>query len=407
LSGVLLSFALAAQSAEFYVSAGGRDTDPGTLRQPFATIQRARDEVRKLVAAGLKENVTVFIRASTYTFTEPVVFSIEDSGTEQCTITYAAYKQEEPVLSGGVKITGWKKLENLPAELPAVARGKVWVADVPASLGRFHSLYDAKGLMPRARSEGFIPGIPFSGESATGQTTDRNALRTLYYPPGVIKNWPNLDDVDIVIRPSVNWTMNILALESVDEHARVARTQLPGTYPLRRLRDDAPPGPLTFNTAWVENVLEALDQPGEWVLNTHTRKLYLWPRGERPESIVAPCLRELIRVEGKIDVNGPTDVPVRGLIFKGLTLAHADRLLWAEGDRGMQHDWEMEDKPDALIRLRGAEKCVIENCKFKDSGGNAVRLDYYAQRNRIVGNEIRNLGGAALFCSATGRAARM
>ena len=58
----------------------------------------------------------------------------------------------------------------------------------------------------------------------------------------------------------------------------------------------------------------------------HTKKkLYLWPRGSIPEGILAPALRELIRVEGKIDVNVPTDVPVRGLVFKGLTLAHADR----------------------------------------------------------------------------------
>jgi hypothetical protein len=65
----------------------------------------------------------------------------------------------------------------------------------------------------------------------------------------------------------------------------------------------------------------------------------------------------------------------------------------------MQHDWEMEDKPDALVRLRGAENITIENCKFTDSGGNAIRLDYYAQRNRIAGNEIRNLGqgGIVLF----------
>ena len=84
-------------------------------------------------------------------------------------------------------------------------------------------------------------------------------------------------------------------------------------------------------------------------------------------------------------------------MFKGLTFAHADRDLWVEGDRGIQHDWEMEDKPDALVRLRGAENCVIENCKFKDSGGNAIRLDYYAQGNRISGCEIRNLGQGGII----------
>ena len=34
----------------------------------------------------------------------------------------------------------------------------------------------------------------------------------------------------------------------------------------------------TKGTVWVENVLEDLTQAGQWVLNTHERKVYLWPR---------------------------------------------------------------------------------------------------------------------------------
>lgn len=190
--------------------------------------------------------------------------------------------------------------------------------------------------------------------------------------------------------------MNILALESVDEKARMARTKLPATYPLGRTTTRYL---MSTPSAWVENVLEALDHPGAWVLNTHTHKLYLWPRTETPEGILAPGLRELIRVEGKIDVDGPTDVPVRNLVFRGLTFAHADRDVWTGNDVGMQHDWEMIDKPDALIRLRGVERCTVQHCKFRDSGGNAIRLDLYAQNNRIEGNEIRHMGqgGIGLF----------
>ena len=104
-------------------------------------------------------------------------------------------------------------------------------------------------------------------------------------------------------------------------------------------------------------------------------------------------------MEGKIDAEGPTDVPVRNLVFRGLTFTRADRDVWNENDTGMQHDWAMIDKPDALVRLRGAERCTVENCKFRDSGGNAIRLDLYAQKNRIEGNEIRHMGqgGIALL----------
>jgi hypothetical protein len=194
-----------------------------------------------------------------------------------------------------------------------------------------------KAICRGARGDGFIPDDPPPG---TDPKDPNIALRNLYYPAGAMRNWENVDDVEVVIRPSVRWTMNILALESVDEQARVARTRLPATYPLRRIPRER------YKTAWVENVLEALDQPGEWVLNMRTRKLYLWPRGDRPEGIMAPRLRELIRVEGKVDVGGPSDVPVRNVRFRGLTFAHADRDLWSENDIGIQGCQQAERNPE-------------------------------------------------------------
>ena len=374
-------------AAEFYVSPSGRDGNAGTKAQPFQTLQRARDEVRKLIAAGLKSNVTVWVRGGIYTLSEPLVLGLADSGSSRFSITYAAAPGEEPVLSGGVRIEGWKELESTPVELQVPARGKVWVADVPDSLGRFYSLYDAQGHLPRARCDGFVPDDPPIPDPAKGSID----MHDLYFPRGALRNWDNLDDVEIVIRPSIKWTMNILALESVDESARVARTKLPASYPLRGIPRE------TYKTAWVENVLEGLDQPGEWVLNTHTRKLYLWPRGEKPEGILAPRVRELVRIEGKVDAKGPADTPVKNVILRGLTFAHADRDLWVEGDIGIQHDWEMLDKPNALVRLRAAENCVVEQCRFRDSGGNAIRLDLHAQKNRIESNEIRYMGQGGIM----------
>ena len=58
-------------------------------------------------------------------------------------------------MSAGVPVTGWKRLESAPSELPAKAVGKVWVADMPAGLGRFHCLFDGHGRLSRARDAGF------------------------------------------------------------------------------------------------------------------------------------------------------------------------------------------------------------------------------------------------------------
>ena len=379
--------AFGADAPEFYVAPGGRDENPGNQSRPFATLQRARDEVRKLIAAGLKNNVAVWIHGGTYTLRDTLVFGPEDSGTAQYSITYQAVPGEEAILTSGVEIEGWKKPDTMLTDLPVPAEGNVWVADVPESLGRFRTLYDKQGHLPRAQGNAFVPGDPPAGADGTDRA---GRLHNLYYPAGAIRKWSNLDDVEIVIRYSS--TMNILALESVDETAQVARTSLPGTYALRKLQ-----GKQRNPSAWVENVLEVLDHPGAWALNTHTHKLYLWPRAEEPKGILAPRLRELIRIEGRNDAGGSADAPVRNLVFRGLTFAHADRDVWSRDDIGIQHDWEMIDKPDALLRLRGAENCIVQNCRFRDSGGAAIRLDLYAQKNRIEGNEIRHMGQGGIM----------
>jgi len=367
-------------AGEFYVAVDGDDANPGTKAKPFATITCARDAVR-----GAKESMTVYLRGGEYRLGETVVFSRGDSAADGCTITYAAFPGEKAVLGSGVAVTGWKRW-----------RGKVWVAPIPEVLtGRlFRTLYDGDKRLQRA-SRGFSPSSSPKGKKGY-PVVDENydVLRRLEFPRGALLNWANLSDVEVVIRPHNAWVLNILSLESVDEKAGVAMTTIPGTYALNRCVHVRPGG----ISAWVENVLEALDGPDQWAVNTRQGKIYLWPAGARPsDKITAPQLTELVRVEGDIDIPGPVDKPVCGLVFKGLTFTRADRGAWTKNDAGIQHDWEMVDKPDAMVRFRGAENCQIIDCSFVNSGGSAIRLDLHCQRNRISGAEIANIGGAGVL----------
>ena len=318
--------------ADFYVSTRGSDSWSGTLATPnaqrsdgpFATLERARDAVRDLKKQQVTD-IVVLVREGTYQLKNTVVFGLEDSGEGDSTITYAAYPRETPVFSSGREIKGFRKMTGDLPGLPEEARGKVWVADAS---GQFFTLYDAKGMLPRAQSARFVP---LKGGSKT----------ELRFPLGQLKNWPNVEDVDILVRPTRAWVMNVLPVVSVDEETGIARTAIPATYGMSKYG------------CWVENVLEELDRPGEWVLNTKEGKVYLWPRDESP--VMAPQLIEYIRIEGEIDKQGPEDIPVRNLCFRGLTFQHGDRYTLTKGDAGLQHDWDMLDKPNALVRLRGTE----------------------------------------------------
>jgi len=381
-----------AGAADFYVSENGSDAWSGKLPEPegddgpFATLERARDAVRALKKRTGDKGIIVQIRGGHYRLRRTVVFGMEDSGGDS-TITYEAFPGERPVFSSDVELGAWKKPAAAIPFLPKAARGKVWVTDVPKFKGapwRFLTLYDAEGLLPRARSKGFIPA-----------KSSRTQLR---FPAGTMREWSNLEDVEIVVRPHHAWVVNILPLASVDAAKRTATTSIPATYAMNELH--FLPG---TESAWVENVIDALDEPGEWVLDSNEGKLYLWPRADGPpKGIVAPRLREYVRVEGRIDAEGPADTPVRNLRFRGLTFTRGETYRVAKDDKGLQHDWEMHDKANALVRLRGAEDCVIARCHFLQSGGTAIRVDLHGQKNKIQSNHIEHIGATGILLCGYG-----
>ena len=405
LSVVLTLSCGAGSEADFVVAPDGCDANPGTLAQPFATLPRARDAVRALNQPD--RDITVLIRGGEYRLAETVVFGLADGAAKGRTITYAASPGEQAIFSSGQPVTDWKRLANPPDYLPAAARAQVWVADVSAILDRkahrsdpapgrgeppdprdrtrFYSLYVGDQRLPRASCTGF--------QAVQG---DQGTPTRMALPPGAVEPWPDLSEAELRVVPSRFWVQNLLPFERVENGtASLAR---PATYPLGRNSMHTRP------SCFVENTLAVLDQPGEWVLHADSKRLYYWPRSERPEAeIVAPVLCEFIRIEGQIDYAGPQDRPVRGIVLQGLTFRHGDRLSWHGGTGwGLQHDWEMFDRPSALVRLRGAEDCAILDCEFTNSAHTAIRLDLHAQQNRIEGNRIHDVGGVGILLAGYG-----
>ena len=126
--GVLFVTRLAL-GAEFYVAPDGSDAGPGTKSKPFATVERGRDAARELIKQGLKEDVTVYLRGGTYYIMDPVVFDSRDTGSENCSVTYAAFPGEQPLISGGRVIkTRWEKVDDSiwKTHLPDVKAGAWW-----------------------------------------------------------------------------------------------------------------------------------------------------------------------------------------------------------------------------------------------------------------------------------------
>ncbi|AEE97826.1 FIMAH domain-containing protein [Mahella australiensis] len=94
--------------ADYYVSPDGDDSNPGTLEEPFKTIEKARDTVRAVIADGMTSDMTVMLRGGTYYLDSTVTFDEKDSGRDGYKVIYKNYPGEEPVLNGGKRITNWE-----------------------------------------------------------------------------------------------------------------------------------------------------------------------------------------------------------------------------------------------------------------------------------------------------------
>jgi hypothetical protein len=387
------SAARAGMQTSFYVSPAGDDLNPGTLEQPFATVFAARDAIRGLEPARRDQDITVFIRGGHYALERTFVLSREDGGRNGHRITYCAYEGERPVFSSDREVTGWKKLREYPANVPPQAKGRLYYVDVPEVKSGdlfFKALYkDGKPLV-RARSRTISMSVRPEGFEDEWLPQQMCVIRGLD-----VGTLDNFRDVELHVTPTHQWAFNILPLEEVYPGHNAVKLRVPATYPLLNCGT-------VSDGAWLENAINFMDQPGRWCLDAGLGRLYYWPEeGEPTGEIAAPRLREYFRIEGDINVWGE-DVPAENITLNGLAFVRGDRDVLGENDAAMQHDWDLFDKGNALVRLRGAERCGVIDCRISDTAGVGLRLDLYGQRNYIGGNVICHTGWSGLVLGGYG-----
>lgn len=385
--------ALLSQSCEYnklteiHVSPNGNNTHSGELSQPLATISAAMDKVRVLREKGEGGNIEVLIHEGTYYLDKTIVFTPEDGAPEGSYTKYRAAPGEKVLVSGGHLIKDWQK-SNLP-------EGNIWVAKVPWAKGEqfFHCLFDGDKLLSRARSAQLMISNESPKADYAGELKYRYEFG--FEDPGndgIIDQWENLDDIELFGQPTRLWLVNYLSIKSLDMTNKKGRLAIPASYRMGGI-------------FVVENCLDHLDSPGEWVLNSREGLLYYWPETDTPgDSVIATALNELIRIEGLNDpsLEGLDDKPVEGIIFEGICFSHADRQKWEPDDIAIQHDWNMWDKANGLLRFRGARNCEVNQCSFINSGSDGIRFDLYSQDNIVQNSQFSQLGGTGVLLCGYG-----
>ncbi|QZT37819.1 right-handed parallel beta-helix repeat-containing protein [Halosquirtibacter xylanolyticus] len=384
---------------QIYVSPNGNDKAKGTLEAPYKSLQKVSQRVKYLVRKQPNEDITVYLRGGRYQLNHTLVLGLPHTLKSGKKLTFAAYQDEEPILSSGKNIAKWTKVKRYPKGTPKAAKGKLWVANMPTGLKSFRTLFDGDHRLSRAKSDKFQMPRNEEVRRADSQNTyyNRDRIHLRMFPfTNQIKDWSNLSDVEVFFNP-VPWNINMIQLESVDMEKKIAYL----AYEANAL----PFSSGKHRYAWVENVVDYLDEPGEWCVNTQSRKIYYWPKSGTPsKTIFAPQLMELVKVEGEVNYDLPKDTPAKNIYFKGLTFTHGDRTVWYKNRKGwgIQHDWDTFDYGNALLRFRGAESCGVEACHFTNSGGSAMRLDLHAQNIKIERNLIDYVGHMGILLAGYG-----
>ena len=357
----------------------GRLPEPNADRTdgPKATLMGAAEQVRRdREAARLVGPVTVWIRGGRYFLDSPVELKPEHSGP----VTYESYPGEEAILDGGSRIEGWKEA--------TLGDAKVWAADVRRLLdrrGRFRQLFvNGRRASPsRMPKEGFfwiehVDGLDpdhYSGglPHASGQDRFRSA-------PGDFRSWKNLTDLEFVVMHY--WVTTRIPVVSFEPETREVRL----AHRSRMALVDAGSG--KFAKYFVENVIEALSEPGEWVLDRVEGKLYYVPReGEAitDAEAFASHTKHLLKLTGDPDAGRL----VEHVTFRRLAFQHAD---WVEP----MNSGQAETAVPGTVVFEGARCCGIEDCRFERLGCYAVELRDGCTSNRIVGNTMADLGAGGV-----------
>jgi len=349
-------------------------------------------------------DIIVNLRGGDYHITSPIEFFSEDSGRNGFSIIYHAYKNENPIISGGVPVTNW-----------TLDHGNVFRATLNRD-DKLRCLFvngkraamtqrDFKGLGPWGE---FIVKGDEPWAETPGKTLDGIQFEAAQLPP-----LTNPSDVELLQRRTWNFIVACIRDETTEGERRVLRLQQP--Y-----------GAIAATMAWgcniaptnkftVRNAYEFLDTPGQFYFNRTTHTLFYLARdGEDMNKavVIAPASEGLIKISGS-----STNDRVKNLVFTGLTFSYDHWLLEkvadsrgmvgvqslalytrfrADGDHHKSH-YDICDLPQATVEVCNAQYISFERNKFFHlSSGCAVSLANDVVDSSVTGNVFNDISGNAV-----------
>jgi autotransporter-associated beta strand protein len=401
----------------YYVATNGWNGNPGTLELPFQTLEKARDAIQ---AGGVPVGgVSVWVRGGVYVRTNTFELSATNSGRAGRPVIYRAYPGETPVFTTGTPILSnhfttlnpslWSRVmpgvtaSNI-LELDLVALGIVNRGPFPTEYGRcpivnpYNSGSDGglcelyfngvrqrisrypnnhptnRWLTPYMKMNGVIfkLGTNFMGTNIGGMfkynTSDESHIERWLTAAAETNLW-------IQGFWRVPWETEgerVLMINTVSNTIATANGATPGVTGFGN-KYSGPEG--SYNEPyWALNLLEEIDQPGEWSIDFYRKKLYLLPPGPVTNGavVIADYASPVMRITGGSNI-----------VFNGLGF---DRAL-GQG-----------------IVIANATNNLVVGCSFRNLGSYAVDLNY-GRSNGVVSCDMTQLAAGAVYVQGGSEAA--
>ncbi|MBQ6677179.1 MAG: S-layer homology domain-containing protein [Clostridia bacterium] len=203
-------------NADFYVSTAGSDENEGSFDKPFATFAKAVEAVRALDKTG-RDGITVAFMAGDYGALS-ISLTGEDSGTEECPVTYCAYGDGDVVFNNGFDVLSSEFIpitEEEKSLFPAKAADKIKKADISDRLIN----YDPRTqLVMNDDGKVFLARYPNVGSDGTdeliigaGYTPDKDHISiTARLFKNKIDNYHNVYDLILYGYLTTGWYKDTL-----------------------------------------------------------------------------------------------------------------------------------------------------------------------------------------------------
>ncbi|WP_294749870.1 carbohydrate-binding protein [uncultured Ruminococcus sp.] len=389
--------------AVFYVSPDGSDSGSGTVSSPFATLERARDEVRK-INGSMTGDIIVYLRGGDYRITEPVEFGTSDSGTGGHTVRYEAFNGETPVINGAQKVTGWTKFND-----------KLWSAPLDRDI-KLRNLYvndrraDMGSVQVQAKG-GCGDYYVTAGQADWAWDSGRKSDGIVYDAGSMPRITSNFDDLEVV--NGTTWNENIVCSRDIkyDGGSMILLMQQP--YGAIAQTPGWGAGFTTSGTHTIYNAFSFVDSEGEFFFDKSEKVLYYYPRsGEDMTSadVEAPVADCLIKIAGK-----STSDRVENISFSGLTFANTDyQLTDVAGSHGKttcqaaqcytafadsnwhSKNYEMVDTLPAAVHITSSDSIKLTGNVVKHTGADGISMTNDVINSEVSGNFVTDITSSGI-----------